>query len=97
MTASDRKKFNMLTREIETLKKKLEDAERSKDSAWKSYQDAKREIDSIHAALDVLPGIPSKKVKVDEYSTVELTINARLFAWVSSAAFGQKKFMERED
>jgi cell fate (sporulation/competence/biofilm development) regulator YmcA (YheA/YmcA/DUF963 family) len=97
MTSAEKKKFNLLQSEIEKLKKELVETRNSKDSAWKAYQDSKREIDSIHAALDVLPGIPSKKVKIDEYSTVELTINARLFAWVSSAAFGQKKFMERED
>ena len=90
MTSAEKKRFNLLVKENEDLKRQLASCENSKESYWKNYQETKREIDSIHAALDVLPGIPGKKVKISEYNDVELTINARLFAWISSVAFGQK-------
>ena len=71
--------------------------ELSKDSYYQSWQNAQKEINSIHAALDTLPGITSKRVKVSDYDTVELTINARLFAWISNVAFGSKKIINTEE
>ena len=90
MTKAEKAKFNLLLKEIESLKKELESVKCNKDTWYKRAGDFEREINSIHAALDVLPGIPGKKVKLTEYQDVELTINARLFAWVSSVAFGKR-------
>lgn len=83
--------------EIEKLKSALKSAESSKDYNYQNWQKAQQEINSIHAALDVLPGIPGKRAKISEYEQVDLTINARLFAWVSNVAFGGKKIIKLED
>jgi len=77
--------------EIEKLKNTIKSLESSKDNAYQNWQKSQQEINSIHAALDTLPGIPGKRVKISEYENVDLTINARLFAWISCMAFGGKK------
>ena len=84
-------------KEIEDLKVKLKSAESAKDTYYNSYQKAQQEINSIHAALDTLPGIPGKRAKISEYENVDLTINARLFSWISTVAFGGKKIIKSDE
>ena len=84
-------------KKIEELEKKLIYAEQQKESNWKQYQEAQREINSIHAALDTLPGITGKRARISEYQEVDLTINARLFSWISSVAFGERKIIKSEE
>jgi chromosome segregation ATPase len=77
--------------EIEKLKNTIKSLELSKDTMYQNWQKAQQEINSIHAALDTLPGIQGKRVKISEYENVDLTITARLFSWISCMAFGGKK------
>lgn len=99
MTKTEKAKFNLMQKRIEELEKSLKNTEEQKNMNWRQYQEAQREIDSVHAALNVLPGIGSKKVKLDTYRDVELLITARLFAWVSAMSFGGRvqSTLNRED
>jgi len=73
---------------IEELESKLKSAESAKDSYYSQKNELQQEINSIHAALDTLPGLPGKIYKPDDYSSrVELTVTARLFSWIANAAF----------
>lgn len=97
MTRTEKTKFNQTIKEIEELQKKLKSVEDSKDCYYREVVDLRKQIDSVHAALDTLPGAPGKKVKIDDYTTVIMTISARLFAWISTVAFGQKIKIEGEE
>lgn len=90
MTSTERKNFNALQKKCDDLEKNLKNMTDNKDIYYRQFQDCKNEINSVHAALDTLPGLPGKRHKVDEYNTVDLDINARLFSWIANQAFGNK-------
>jgi len=91
-------KLKEALKRIEELEKELKNCKDTRDSYYNENNNLRREIDNVHAALDVLPGVVSKKVKVDDYREINLLINARLFAWVSSIAFGENiKIKKPED
>jgi hypothetical protein len=90
MTKSEKVKFNAQTKKIEELEKQLKNMTDNKDSYYRQWQTAVEEINSVHAALSTLPGLPDKKYKVSEYETVNLTLTARLFSWIANQAFSQK-------
>jgi len=90
MTKTEKTKHNQMLKEIEDLKKPVVSEKTSKDNYYKEIQELKREIDGVHLALDTLPGITGKTQKVGTYREVDLTISARLFAWISCMAFGGK-------
>lgn len=97
MTKAEKTKYNQALAKIEKLEKDLKNSDERNENYRRQYQEAQKEIDSIHAALDTLPGIPSKKAKIDEYNTVSLTLNARLFAWISHVAFGGKIIIKESE
>ena len=41
--------------------------------------------------------ITTQLIKISEYENVDLTINARLFAWISTVAFGGKKIIKSDE
>ena len=65
--------------EIEKLTKERDQATKSKDGYYSSWQDARKEIDEIHTMLDAWPGVPRKTDPSDGYrSPTDLSLLARL-------------------
>jgi hypothetical protein len=63
-------------RKIIELEKNLQNAKSQEQTWYKSYTDAKRELDGVHDVLDTL-SIPRKQ----EGSYQDYPLSVRLFAW----------------
>lgn len=74
-------------KENEELKKKLASVESTKASYERQTQEYEKELQSVHAALNALPGIPQEAKNLNGYGTMRLTVTARLFAWLAQAQF----------
>ena len=64
------------TAEIETLTKKLAEAERGKDVWYKSHESANNELAQVHTLLDSVPNPPPSTLTENSYS--KLTVLTRL-------------------
>lgn len=86
MMSTPRKPKALLDAEkkITELEKKLADAERSKDTWYKQYNDVNTALEGIHDVLDDL-GVRRYRGE-QQYSQYQLPIAVRLFAWAMKMA-----------
>lgn len=70
---------------IVELEKKLKDTESAKSCWYSQNEERGKEIEQVHQILDSLTNPPPRKSKHEEsWRQVELSLTARLAAWLAS-------------
>ena len=73
---------------ITELEGKLKSEQQSCKYASEARDKHNRELEAVHSALDCIPNSPPRTVKPENsYGTIEVTVSARLFAWIATVAF----------
>ena len=73
---------------IAELENKLESEQRSYRYALEARDKYSRELEAVHSALDCIPNNPPRIVNpANSYGSIEVTVSARLFAWIATIAF----------
>lgn len=74
--------------EIERLTKELTSEKSSLKYAQTARDEAKKELEGIHSALDCVPNAPPRKTESESfYGKIDVPASSRLFAWVANVAF----------
>jgi len=88
----DQKLIKELNAQVEKLTADVKRNQSSYEYADRERNELRKELDSIHTALDTLPGVPERKVADTTYGgTKEINVTGRLFAWIAASAFSTRK------
>ena len=70
---------------ITALEKKLSSETASKDTFYRQMNDAKAELEQVHALLDVLPGAAKRKTEAEEsWQRQDIALMTRLAAYLAA-------------